>query len=282
MGGLSFAAAVKEFSSLQKQIENAHGSIEPWLKMRKNVVAGQIPTFAAVAINGLVSTLRAIVGNLTGEMALRSFLFWMGPLNFLMAVLGVLYLVAWFFQQAVMQNFLSSCWGYSRAKDLSSISFDDQQSELNWLYEIIYMPRVSYESVTQSPVWSFLVIGIPLRFINHLTIDLPGAEPTGVRLDLSIIGDHWLRSSCCEWIPYEQGQGLRLSGPFKTVPNLFGSPPRTVSLRIRYRLPLTSIVGALSFIEWSKPLPPEQWAKRSPELELAIAAREAELAASAP
>ena len=35
-------------------------------------------------------------------------------------------------------------------------------------------------------------------------------------------------------------------------------------------------------IEWSKPLPPEQWANRSPELELAIAAREAELAASAP
>ncbi|WP_280041594.1 hypothetical protein [Pseudomonas sp. Hg5Tf] len=32
-------------------------------------------------------------------------------------------------------------------------------------------------------------------------------------------------------------------------------------------------------IEWSKPLPPEQWAKRSPELEAAIAKREAELAA---
>jgi hypothetical protein len=34
-------------------------------------------------------------------------------------------------------------------------------------------------------------------------------------------------------------------------------------------------------IEWSKPLPPEQWAKRSPELEVAIAEREAELAAQA-
>ena len=34
-------------------------------------------------------------------------------------------------------------------------------------------------------------------------------------------------------------------------------------------------------IEWSKPLPPEQWAKRSPELEAAIAQREAELAALA-
>ena len=33
-------------------------------------------------------------------------------------------------------------------------------------------------------------------------------------------------------------------------------------------------------IEWSKPLPPEQWAKRSPELEAAIAQREAELAAA--
>ncbi|WP_339437861.1 hypothetical protein [Pseudomonas sp. EA_15y_Pfl1_P104] len=31
-------------------------------------------------------------------------------------------------------------------------------------------------------------------------------------------------------------------------------------------------------IEWSRPLPPEQWAKRSPELEEAIAKREAELA----
>ncbi|MDD1976641.1 hypothetical protein, partial [Pseudomonas tussilaginis] len=36
-----------------------------------------------------------------------------------------------------------------------------------------------------------------------------------------------------------------------------------------------------AIIEWSKPLPPEQWAKRSPELEAAIAKREAELAVQA-
>ncbi|MBM3106508.1 hypothetical protein H8F21_28110 [Pseudomonas sp. P66] len=34
-----------------------------------------------------------------------------------------------------------------------------------------------------------------------------------------------------------------------------------------------------TIIEWSKPLPPEQWAKRSPELEAAIAQSEAELLA---
>ena len=33
-----------------------------------------------------------------------------------------------------------------------------------------------------------------------------------------------------------------------------------------------------AIIEWSKPLPPEQWAKRSAALETAIAKREAELA----
>ncbi|MGK8705233.1 hypothetical protein ACRS5L_02330 [Metapseudomonas otitidis] len=32
-----------------------------------------------------------------------------------------------------------------------------------------------------------------------------------------------------------------------------------------------------AIVEWSQPLPPEQWAKRSPELEAAIQAREAEL-----
>jgi hypothetical protein len=31
-------------------------------------------------------------------------------------------------------------------------------------------------------------------------------------------------------------------------------------------------------VEWSKPLPPEQWARRSPELEQALAEREAALA----
>ncbi|MGZ7458853.1 hypothetical protein ACXPVS_19390 [Pseudomonas sp. Ma2-10] len=80
--------------------------------------------------------------------------------------------------------------------------------------------------------------------INALTIDLPGAEPGSVYLELSMVGDpedtqgyrhliknsrtsnfkpprpwrdmtpHWLSSSVCQWIPFKEGQGLRLSGPF--------------------------------------------------------------------
>ncbi|MNG00600.1 hypothetical protein D3C84_835420 [compost metagenome] len=57
-----------------------------------------------------------------------------------------------------------------------------------------------------------------------------------------------LASSTCQWIPFPQGQGLRLSGPFKTVPHVLGTTPRTVSLRVRYRTPLTAMLRSRRFI----------------------------------
>ena len=115
--------------------------------------------------------------------------------------------------------------------------------------------------------------------VHSLTIDLPGAKPSSVYLELAIIGDpvdtlawrekiknntsservippqpqqdigeHWIRSSHCQWIPYQEGQGLRLSGMFDIVPNLLGSKPSKVSLRLRYRTPITALLGAQNFI----------------------------------
>lgn len=48
---------------------------------------------------------------------------------------------------------------------------------------------------------------------------------------------------------------------------------------LRKKLANLPDLTAPEVVEWSKPLPPAQWAKRSPELERAIAEREAELAA---
>ncbi|MFJ2466804.1 hypothetical protein [Pseudomonas sp. NPDC087615] len=59
---------------------------------------------------------------------------------------------------------------------------------------------------------------------------------------------YWLSDSSCQWIPFEEGQGLRISGPFKEVKDLLNTPPSTLSLRLRYRTPLTGILGARSFI----------------------------------
>jgi hypothetical protein len=50
---------------------------------------------------------------------------------------------------------------------------------------------------------------------------------------------------------------------------------------LRKKLANVPDLTAPEALEWSKPLPPEKWAKRSPELERAIAEREAELVGTA-
>lgn len=278
IGGLSAGAAAMEFLSLQKQIENAHGTIDPWLTMRRNIVGGQVIAFTTQALFGLIYTFRAVSGGLTVSAAVGGYLLWMGPLNLLIAVLGVLYLIAWYFQQTPMQSFLNNCcWAKSRARDLNPINLDAQQEELNRLYGILYVPRISFESEEQSSVMSSLQSGVVNSPVKNLTIDLPGAEPSNVYLELSMVGNpldtlamreriksgqgkyspeepmqdvgnYWVLASRCEWIPHTQGQGLRLSGPFNTVPDLYGSKPTTVFLRLRYNTPLTSMLGLHNFV----------------------------------
>lgn len=278
LGGLSTLAALNEFKSLQLQLESSHGSIDPWLQMRRNVVGTQVLTFAAQTLIGAIYTFRAITGGLTVSAAVSGYLLLMGPLNCLIAVLGVLYLIAWYFQQTPMQNFLSNCcWSKSRASEINPITSDAQQDELNRLYSILYTPRVSFESTVPSSVMSSLQSGLTSSSIKTLTVDLHGAEPSNAYLDISMIGNpldtvamrerikngkgkysreesmqeiggSWIQTSRCEWIPHTQGQGLRLSGSFNTVPNVFGSLPTKVSLRLRFQTPLTSMLGALNFV----------------------------------
>lgn len=279
VGGLSFGAARREYMSLQQQIENAHGSPDPWLNMRLDVVGGQLVTFGAQALLGLYYTARAVAGAMTVRAAIAAYALWMGPLNYLIAVLGVLYLIAWYFQQTPMQKFLNSCcWSKARSHDLSPITFENQQDELNRLYGILYTPRVSFKG-RDEPVGANSYVGVKFTtFIDSLTIDLPGAEPANTHLEIAMIGnpvdspamwarikngegrlraeepmqtigDLWIKNSRCEWIPYTQGQGLRLTGAFlKVVPGVFISQPSKVSLRLRYRTPLTSLLGALSYV----------------------------------
>ncbi|APC19291.1 hypothetical protein BLL42_19525 [Pseudomonas frederiksbergensis] len=203
----------------------------------------------------------------------------MGPLNWIIAALGALYLTAWLFERTPLQTFLNfCCWSKARAIDLEPIAPNAQQDELNRLYFILYAPRVSMQSSserTTSNGHSGLAF---VSSINALTIDLPGAEPGSVYLELSMVGDpvdtqasrdmiknspihhykaprpwrdmtpHWLSSSVCQWIPHKEGQGLRLSGPFNTLKNVLDTTPSTVSLRLRYRTPLIAMLGARTFI----------------------------------
>ncbi|WP_313396626.1 hypothetical protein [Stutzerimonas nitrititolerans] len=58
---------------------------------------------------------------------------------------------------------------------------------------------------------------------------------------------------------------------------IFGAP--WIAVLMTKKLAHIPHLTAPEVVDWSKPLPPAQWAKRSPELEKAIAEREAELAA---
>ncbi|WP_339437860.1 toxin VasX [Pseudomonas sp. EA_15y_Pfl1_P104] len=279
IGLLSTGAALSEFKSLQKQLESAQTHIDPWLTMRQTVIAGQVAAYGAQALLGVGQTARALAGLVEVEAAIMRYSMCMGPLNWIMFVLGVLYFVTWFFQQTPLQNFLNyCCWSKARAGNLEPIAAKAQQDELNQLYGILYTPRVSAKS-SSVMVGSSGPSGLASQsVINALTIDLPGAEPGSVYLELSLIGDpidtqasrdliknspysaykpprpwrdmapHWLSGSTCRWIPANEGQGLRLSGPFRSVQGVLSTPPSTVSLRLRYRTPLTALLGARNFI----------------------------------
>ncbi|WP_238591859.1 toxin VasX [Pseudomonas abietaniphila] len=279
IGALSFGAALNEYVSLQTQLENSQRRVDPWLAMRQYVVAGQVTAYGAQALLGLAQTGRALAGLIEVEVAIMRYTLCMGPLNWIIASLGVLYLITWFFQQTPLQNFLNfCCWSKARAGDLSPIAAQAQEDELDRLYAILYAPRVSMDSrseVTSSRGSSGMAF---VSSIRAMTIDLPGAEPGSAYLELSLIGDPvdtlayrdliknsptayyqpprpwrnmapiWLSSSTCQWIPHNEGQGLRLSGPFNTIPNMIGSTPSSVSVRLRYRTPLTGLLGATSYV----------------------------------
>lgn len=279
IGLLSAGAAFAEFKSLRIQLENAQNRVDPWLGMRQIIVGGQVAAFGAQALLGFGYTARALAGSITAEAAILRYTLYMGPLNWLILALGVLHLITTVLKQTPLQNFLSfCCWSKERAMDLEPIAPKAQQDELDRLYFILYAPRVSMQSSSQ-PTAGNGPSGLAfVSSINALTIDLPGAEPGSVYLELSMVGDpedtqgyrhliknsptnnfkpprpwrdmtpHWLSSSVCQWIPFKEGQGLRLSGPFNTLPNVLRTKPSTVSLRLRYRTPLTAILGARTFI----------------------------------
>jgi hypothetical protein len=78
---------------------------------------------------------------------------------------------------------------------------------------------------------------------------------------------------------FDELKAKEYGAAFSTVTGLtiFGAP--WIAVLLTKKLAHIPDLTAPEVVEWSKPLPPEQWAKRSPELEQAIAEREAELAA---
>ncbi|MCX4221642.1 hypothetical protein MKZ87_28820, partial [Pseudomonas sp. MCal1] len=108
IGGLSAYAALQEFKSLKLQLEDSHNRIDPWLEIRQTVVGGQVAVFGAQALLGFGYTARALAGAITVDVAILRYTLYMGPLNWVIAGLGLLYLTAWIFEKTPLQNFLNN------------------------------------------------------------------------------------------------------------------------------------------------------------------------------
>ena len=97
----------------------------------------------------------------------------------------------------------------------------------------------------------------------------------------SLKGRRLLWGTCCAsvegiWLHIRKGELWEATYLMLCI-FLFGAP--LIFMLQTWKLSPPPTLDYPEIIEWSKPLPPEQWAKRSPELERAIIQREAELAA---
>lgn len=258
IGLLSAVAARNELVSIQTKIESAQSRIDPWLDIRREVVVGQYATFAAQAILGFGLTAMRLSKVIDTTTAISRYRLGMGPINLLLLGLGVAYFYSWWKQATPVQSFLAGCcWSKFRTLKYEKIPSAEQVSELEQLLDILYAPRVSIET-------SGSLIG-STSYIKQLSIDLPGAVPTTARLAFALagnpvymsashgqslfgggrmidIGAQWLNTSECTWIPADEGQGLRLTGPF-LINDMFGSQPSKVSMRLGYHSPIATLAG---------------------------------------
>ncbi|MGE6527647.1 toxin VasX [Pseudomonas sp. NPDC077382] len=258
VGILSFLAAFNEFDSLQLQIENAQSRIDPWLEARKMAVTGQVAVYAAQGLLGLSLTGMRLANKIDTPTAIRRFRLGMGPLNLLLLGLGGLYMYAWLRQATPLQNYLAGCcWSRGRAYKQESIAPATQVAEFEQLLALLYQPQLSM-TVGEMRIPTNVGDTLTQNAIRSLTIDLPGAVPSGALVELALIGNNtptsarifgggtqgessdkgadWLNGSQCTWIPVSEGQGLRLSGPF-------ARPLTRLSLRLRYHSPVALLAG---------------------------------------
>lgn len=258
VGILSAAAAFNELSSLQLQIESAQSRIDPWLEIRNLAVTGQVAVYVAQGLLGLSLTAMRLANKIDTPIAIRRFRLGMGPLNLLLLGLGGVYLYAWFRQSTPMQNYLAGCcWSRGRAYTQESIAPETQVAEFEQLLALLYQPQLSMQ-IAEVRIPTNTGDTLTQDGIRSLSIDLPGAEPASVQVELALTGNttpavakifgsgtqgtpadlgaDWLNVSQCTWIPASEGQGLRLSG-------IFSRPLTRLSLRLRYHSPVALLAG---------------------------------------
>ena len=166
--------------------------------------------------------------------------------------------LAWrhFIHRTETQRFLEqSCWGNNRRWTDTE---EGQTKEFQVLINMLFSPQLAIQTHLvnsgggNTRVGSTGLFCMTARQASKLTLVLPGAVPEATRLDIALVAvdsnqsvrnvtPSWEDSLECEWLPIEEGMGLKLVGK---VAELFDT--EHLEVRVLYYSPLALMTGSAS------------------------------------
>jgi len=198
---------------------------------------------------GGYATYMALTGQWTTQQAIKWFTLRMVPLNWILLIVEGLYLVWNFFRDSELQAFLEQCcWGNERRWGDSLAS---QSEELQTLINLLFKPRLAAESKLISKIGHSGNNILLHSETESLHVFLPGADPERSQLYLKLVAfdehntptnctQQWLSDLKSNWLPIQQGMGLRLGG---ALPRLDACA--YWQLQVLYHSPLAMQTGTL-------------------------------------
>jgi hypothetical protein len=248
-GAFAAAAGFSELAQLmnEQRKANSYWSKDEWGRLARG--AGQTALAGSYATMGGYATYMYLVGRWDAARATSWFMRTTSLVGWGVLLIEGLYL-AWrhFTHRTEMQRFLEqSCWGNNRRWTDTE---EDQVKELHALINILFKPQLKVQT----------------RLVSHtrgnhsslrsepgtLSLVLPGADPEATRLGivLAAVGPNqsirnitpfWEDELKCEWLPIEEGMGLKIVGK---VAKLFET--EHLEVRVLYYSPLALMTGSAS------------------------------------
>jgi hypothetical protein len=250
-GALAAVASIAELAKLafEMQRDGAYWRSEHWVRLAHD--GGMLGLASTQAGLGGYATWMALTNRWTTQHAISWFVLRMVPVGWLILLVEAAYFI-WthWFKDTELQNYLDECcWGKQQRW---SDTPEGQNQELQALLGLLLRPRLGAEGTralgneglgaqgvfrieNRTSQLQLLLPSANLHSQVHLA--LAAVDQTGRAEDFS---HYWLDKAKADWIPADQGMGLKVSGP---VPPLPGNSHW--QLRVLYYAPAGMLAGAL-------------------------------------
>lgn len=246
--GLAGFFELRQLISQQRK-EDAYWSADEWGR----ALRGSGQTALATTYMGLggYSTYMVLAGRWDAAQATKWFIRGSSFVGWAVLLIEGLYF-AWryYTHRTDMQRFLEQCcWGNQRRW---SDSADDQSREFQVLIDMLFMPQLSVDTtLTSRQIGGSGNQHLIKSRIDRLSLVLPGASLDTSRVGIKLaavtpggmaedVTDTWIKSATCEWLPMQQGMGLKLSGAVAAM-----TESQHLEVRVLYHSPLAMLAGTL-------------------------------------